>query len=158
MEASGQLHTLAALPGGKDSRYSFDILVSWKFRWQNSSTVSTWKNVWAAIRIGKPRNCVTGFSSTMTGVAHVLHVCYNWQFLWNMARALSLVMVCFRVLKNRSYTVSRCISVNIVIGYWLEDRDAIPGRDISLFATTSVPTLGPTQTPILWVSGSLHQG
>jgi hypothetical protein len=40
-------------------------------------------------------------------------------------------------------------SVGIAMGYGLEGRDSIPGRDkIFLFSITSRPALGPIQPPI----------
>jgi len=46
-----------------------------------------------------------------------------------------------------------------VADYGLEDEGSIPGRGTDLFLRyTSRPALGPTQSPMQWVFGSLSSG
>jgi hypothetical protein len=50
---------------------------------------------------------------------------------------------------------SRNSAVDIVTGYGLDDREVGVRVKNFLFSTSSRPALGPTLTPIKWVSGAL---
>jgi hypothetical protein len=54
---------------------------------------------------------------------------------------------------------SRDSSVRVTTGYGLDTQGSIPSRrKLFLFSVTFIPSLGPTQSPIQWVPGTLSSG